>query len=302
MTEENENIEIQLDPIKTEEPDIEIVEVKTPEKREEPAEAELSPEDGIRELQLKLEAEKNARFEAERRAQMAYQQANQAKNEVDSTNLHLITNAIETVKRNNDILKMNYSQAMSAGDYDKAAEYQSDMSSNHAKLLQLENGKRAMQERPKQAEQPAYQQQVDLVESLASRVTPQSAQWLRQNKASLNDPRKIERAMRAHADAMEDGVLADSPEYFQYIENRLGMNKTQAVTRTEEDPMSEAAKPMQRRQAPPAAPVTRSGNGTGSRPNVVRLTSDEREMASMMGMTDKEYALNKIALQKAGKL
>ena len=66
--------------------------------------------------------------------------------------------------------------------------------------------------------------------------------------------------------------------------------------------MADSAKVTQRRSAPPAAPVSRSGNGTGSSPNVVRLTSAEREIASMMGMTDKEYAKNKVALQKEGKL
>jgi hypothetical protein len=34
----------------------------------------------------------------------------------------------------------------------------------------------------------------------------------------------------------------------------------------------------------------------------VRLTSAEREMADMMGMTEKEYAVNKLALQREGKL
>jgi hypothetical protein len=66
--------------------------------------------------------------------------------------------------------------------------------------------------------------------------------------------------------------------------------------------MNEAAKPTQRRQAPPSAPVTRSGTAPGTRPNVVRLSAQEREMAEMMQMTETEYARNKLALQKEGKL
>jgi phage I-like protein len=34
----------------------------------------------------------------------------------------------------------------------------------------------------------------------------------------------------------------------------------------------------------------------------VRLSAAEREMADMMGMTEKEYALNKLTLQREGKL
>ena len=54
--------------------------------------------------------------------------------------------------------------------------------------------------------------------------------------------------------------------------------------------------------APPAAPVSRSGTGTGGRPNVVSLTRAEREAARDMGMTEQDYARNKVALIKEGKL
>ena len=54
--------------------------------------------------------------------------------------------------------------------------------------------------------------------------------------------------------------------------------------------------------APAAAPVSRSGTASGTRPNVVRLSSEEREMASMMGMSPEDYARNKIALKREGKL
>ena len=51
--------------------------------------------------------------------------------------------------------------------------------------------------------------------------------------------------------------------------------------------------------APAAAPVSRGSSG---RENVVRLTAAEREMAELMGMKPEEYARNKIALKKEGKL
>jgi phage I-like protein len=188
---------------------------------------------------------------------------------------------------------------LATGDYDQAAEIQEQMIINQSKLSTLENGRKAKEEAPKIA--PVVSQSNDLVENLASQVTPESAQWLRQNKDHLNNPKKLDRAMRAHADALDDGIIADTPEYFRYIENRLGISKAQAEEY--ENPMSDASKPVTRRSAPPAAPVTRSGTGTGTtRPNVVRLTSAEREMAAMMQMTDQEYARNKIALQREGKM
>jgi phage I-like protein len=63
-----------------------------------------------------------------------------------------------------------------------------------------------------------------------------------------------------------------------------------------------AAKPMARKAPPPAAPSSRAAsNGSGGR-NAVTLTREEREMAGIMGMTPEEYAKNKVALKKEGKL
>jgi hypothetical protein len=48
--------------------------------------------------------------------------------------------------------------------------------------------------------------------------------------------------------------------------------------------------------------VSRSGNGTGKRSNVVTLSAMEVEMAESMSMTPEEYARNKLALVREGKL
>ena len=67
----------------------------------------LEPDEGIKELKMKLEQERAARIEAEKQARMAFQTAAEAKNETQDTNLQLVRNAIDTVKRNNEILKLN---------------------------------------------------------------------------------------------------------------------------------------------------------------------------------------------------
>jgi hypothetical protein len=285
---EDINIDVTEKPVKDEE----IVVAKA----EELNDAD-SPQQAIEDVKRQLDTERAARADAERRAQDAAQQAYHARNEVDDTNLHLVNSAIETVKRNNDILKANYREAMIVGDYDKAAEVQEIMSSNQAKLLQLENGRRDMEVRPKQAPpRPA-----DEIEALAVQVTPASANWLRNNRQHLSDSRAVRKMFRAHEDAVDENITPDTREYFQFIEGRLGIGRDTYVA-PEMDAMAETAKVTQRRSAPPSAPVSRSGSAPGSRPNVVRLSNAEREMANMMGMTDMEYAKNKQALQKEGKL
>jgi len=296
MSDNPEQLEIDLsvdDAGKDNHPEIQIVDDKPVERQEK------TVDEGIEELKQRLEAERQARIEAEKRAQQASQEAYRANLEVEDTNLHLVNNAIDTIKRDTSILKNQYKEAMSVGDYDRVAEIQEILSVNAVKLSQLESGKQAMESRPQPA-QPQPQQFADPIEQIASQVTPASADWLRRNKDSLGNEKTIRRMFRAHDDAMDEGIIPDTRQYFEFIENRIGLRKPVEVQ--EESALSSASAPTQRRVAPPSAPVTRSGTASGTRTNIVRLSGDEREMAAMMGMTEKEYAQNKLALQKAGKL
>ena len=258
----------------------------------------MDPDEGINDLKLKLEQERNGRIEAEKQARQATEAAVHAKNEVQDTNLHLVKNAIDTVKRNNDILKYNYSEAMAVGDYTKAAEIQEGMSMNTSKLMELERGRSHMESAPKY-EVPQQQRPSDPVEALASQLSPRSADWVRRNPQCVTDPRMYQKMVAAHNLAMADGYQADSDDYFGFVEDTLRISKR--VDIGDDDPMSASAKVTQRR-SPPAAPVSRSGTGTGSRPNVVRLTKAEAETAKDLGMTEQDYARNKLLLQKEGRL
>lgn len=255
-------------------------------------------ENTLETLREQLEAERKARQEAQRRATEAEYSAYEAKGEVQDTSLHLVSNAIDTVLQNNNILKANYREAMAMGDYDTAADIQSEMSSNAAKLLQLEQGKQALENQPRQPAPTPYVS--DPVEALASQLSPRSADWVRRNPQFATDPRLYQKMLAAHNLAMADDIPADSDDYFAAIEDTLRIRPRD--NGGDYDAMADAAKPTQRRSAPPAAPVSRSGGGGGSKPNRVTLTAAEREMASMMGMTPEEYGRNKLTLQKEGKL
>jgi hypothetical protein len=105
----------------------------------------------------------------------------------------------------------------------------------------------------------------------------------------------------AHNLAMADGHQADTDEYFDYVEDILRVKKN--IQEDDDDSaLSEASSAKSRRSAPVAAPVSRSGTAPGTRPNVVRLTSDEREIARFNKMTDQQYAQYKLQLQREGKL
>jgi hypothetical protein len=297
MANESDQIEIELDDADKKAKTTEKDDIKVEKAEEAPEKDEIAAADGVEELKKRLEEERRLRVEAEKRAREYAERETSARNEVQDSNLTLVTNAIETVKQNNSILKANYKEAMSIGDFDKAAEIQEALSSNSAKLLQLEQGKQALENMPKhQSQMPS-----DPVEALASQLSPRSADWIRRNPQCATDQRLFQKMLAAHNLAMADGIVPDSDEYFEFVESTI--NIKQAAPRkveqvADEDPTAAAAKPTQRRTSPPAAPVTRGGE----RSNVVRLTAQEREMAQMMGMTDKEYATHKLALQKEGKL
>jgi hypothetical protein len=294
MADNDEQLEIELnDEKKAPESDIQVEKVDNDDKK-----AEVEADEGINDLKMKLEQERQARIQAEKQAHMAAQAAAEAKNEVQDTNLQLVKNAIDTVKRNNDVLKYNYSEAMAVGDYTKAAEIQETLGMNSAKLMELERGRQHMETAPKY-EAPQPQAPSDPVEALASQLSPRSAQWIRRNPHFATDARLYQKMVAAHNIAMADGHSPDTDDYFASIEDTLRISKPVAVEA--EDPMAGAAKVTQRR-APPAAPVTRSGTGTGSRPNVVRLTKAEAETARDLGMTEEDYARNKLLLQKEGRL
>lgn len=279
-----------------EEEDI-VVDVELEAESEEPEVRVVSQEDGIKELQQQLDRERAERIRAQQAEQAARVEAHRARSDVDETNIQLVSNAIDTLRRDDEILKQNYQIAMQQGQFAAAAEIQQEMSGNAAKLLQLSNGLEAMKSKPKAPEPKAAP--ADPVEAFAALLSPKSANWVRAHPEYVKDANLNRKMIAAHELAVADGIAVDTQEYFDAIESTLKI-KPKPVAETNQTADEHAAKVVQRRDAAPAAaPVSRGGS---TRTNVVRLTAAEREMADMMGMKPEEYAKNKIALQKEGKL
>jgi hypothetical protein len=292
----NDQIDVEIDEPKVAADDIRVI----PDEKA-PKNAAPEPNEAISELKRKLDESERARRDAENSARAEYERSQRASREVEDTNLTLVNNAIETVRRESEILESNLADAFSVGDHRQAASIQRQISSNEAKLLQLETGRDAMKAQPRQVAPPPPR---DPVEALASTLSPRSADWVRKNPDYARDPRKMQKMIAAHQMVVADGVEPDTDDYFEKVEGFLGVRKAAAVE-DDGDALSAAAAPTRGRNAsPPAAPVSRGANGGGGnpRPNVVTLTAAERETARELGMTEKEYAINKVALQREGKL
>jgi len=299
MSDKEEQLEIVLDEpkaTKADEPTVVIEDEAAPAQAGADDEDDNSPDRVIKKLEKTLKKERKAREKAEQVAQMAHQQVKAAYTEVGDTNKQLVASAIDRLKTDNDILTATYSEAMQNGDYDRAAKVQASISANSAKLVQMENGYQEMQRNPVHVPRlPDPPKSDDMLDQIIGSVSKDSARWLKDNRDHLDSEKSIRKMFRAHEDAVDEGITPDTPAYFQFIEGRLGINKAQ---KEQDDVMSAASKPS-RSAPPPPAPVERYNN---TRTNVVRLSRAEAEMAQVLGMTDKEYALHKRELQKTGKL
>ena len=270
-----------------------------------PEGAEIAPEDGINALKSQLEAEKNARIAAERSAEEAKASSVRLQAELQDNNLHLVANAITTVKKDIEITRENLRRAMESNDHEATIELNETLSRANSQLTLLENGKKELE---KQANAPVLPPQ-SRVEQLASQLTPRSADWIRKHPEYANDDDLNAAMLGAHNLVIRrkkpDGtkVVPESDEYFEEVEKLLGIRASAEPREVTEEPapLSAAATPTKTRTSPPAAPVSRNGTGVGSS-RTVRLTPAEVEIAKLNGMSPEEYGKNKLALMKEGKI
>lgn len=265
----------------------------------------VSADDGIDVLKSKLDTETAARVAAEearaaadRRTQEAVAAANAARTEKTESDLALVTNAIETLNTQQEMIEANMASAAASGDWAEHAKLQRSLSQNEAKLVQLADGKTALEAKAKEPP-PVITPITDPVEALAVQMKPISAAWIRAHPEYARDQAKYARMLGAHNVAISTpGIAPDTPEYIAEIERVLGIKSEAApVVQKTDEPLSEAAGGS-RETPPPAAPVRQEPGGG----RTVRLTPEEREMAENSGLTDAEYAAQKVALMKEGKI
>lgn len=221
---------------------------------------------------------------AEQRATEQAQDAKKARTELEAaksdvaiSQYDVIVNAIEATRTTSKLAKGDYKSAMEAGDYEKAAEAQERLSTAAAEMVQLEGGKRHLEQaaaaekaRPKveARAEPAG----DPVEGYISKFSARSQAFLREHKDYVTDPKLNNRLIAAYHLAMAEDYTPDTDAYFQFLETQMS---DKPAIRTE---------PQQRTTTKmPSAPVTRdahvsNGNLSGSKvklsPGEVRAATD----------------------------
>jgi len=262
----------------------------------------VETDDGIEAIKARLAAVEAERDAANARAQTAAQAATQAATDVRQSEINQVSGAIEQVKQRAPVLEAQLAEALAAGDAAAIAKVQRLITRDEAALIRLEDGLEALKKAP-----PPKPVIADPVERMIAEwgMSPESANFIRQHPSLINRPNAL---IAAHNLAVEAGLRYDSPEYFAHAERTLGLASTdarpQAAAKTPDvEPTSDAAAAPAggRSTSPAAAPVSRSAPGVNGR-QIVRLTAEEREMAATLGISEQDYARNKVALQREGKL
>jgi len=276
--------------------------VKTPE----PVVEAPKKDDGVDLLRRQLsekqrEADENRRqrIEAEQNAHKAQQDVKTYQVQAQDNQLTAFVNAIASFERDAEMLERDYANTLAEGDYSRAAKIQRQMAQTESRLMQLAQGREAVEERltyerqmlEQQRRQPApriEQQQLDPIEAQIQAVqSPTSQSWLRSHRDVLADPVKTSLMTAAHHESVAMGIQPDTPDYFAHIENKVyGADQGQTPTPH-----------VRQRQAMAAAPVSRTNSAQTFRSGqqiTMTLSPSERETARDLDMSDEEYLENKL--------
>ena len=135
------------------------------------------------------------------------------------------------------------------------------------------------------------------IDKFIGTLTPATQAWAKKNRAHLfGDAKNTQQAFALHDVALAAGIVADTPEYFSYMNARMGYADEQpTVTKT-----TPAARTTTQRRPPPvaSAPVKR---GTVSPAVSVSLTQEQRDMAAKLGMSLARYGRHLAKAEAGGK-
>jgi len=167
------------------------------------------------------DAAASARRIAEIDAKAAASRSEAARSRLETARLRTQTarnnveNALLTVESQAAAAEAQYAQAFEAGDFDTAAKATARISEASSRRVLLETQKQAIEH--------ASISSGDAFEDHVSQFTDRTAQWMRQHREWVEDPRKNSKLMGAHHMAVSEGLEPDTPAYFDHVERAIGL-------------------------------------------------------------------------------
>jgi len=201
-----------------------------------------------------------------------------------------------------------YRQAYEEGDTDKIISTQQKMNKSQTELHDIDRYKTSMDQQAQN--QRAYQEQnyqqeiarraaqnVAYQQQQAPQVTPQAQEWAEKNDWFMKEGHEEMTALAygSHTAAVRQGMAPSTEEYFSYIDDSMrnafpdygwvdngGQNsRGESVTHSR-----------------PSSVVAPSSRSNGAKPRSVRLEPSEVSLAKRLGITNKQYADQRLLLER----
>lgn len=261
-------------------------------------------------------AERGRRIEAERVAA-------QSRQNVEDTNFGAVSTALAAAQSEAERLEGEIKTAGENGDFTALAKATTRLGALGAEIRDLERGKQAYEQqrqdrinRPTRTEpeitasdpnERAILQQLNAPnrETFLAGRTPATQAWLREHSEFFTDTGANARIMGADGLARGRGLVPDTKEYFEFIEDQAGMSDTSGNGAG--NGSGNGTRQPARREAIPSAAPSRQGQDPGGRqgsgrPGDVVVTKDDEIAAKWLGVDAVGYATERRRLANSGDL
>ena len=242
----------------------------------------------IKKLKFEFHEERRRKEEAEREREAAVQYAESQKNEATRLRKNLsegegvlVNEAKARVASELNSAKRAYKEAYEAGDTDAVLEAQMSLSKLQLEADRVENWKPAQRAVQDQSETPAPQ-----AAPRVPRPDRKAQEWVAENDWFQKDTGMTRYAMLIHEELLETGVDSTSDVYYSKI--------NEAMRSRYPDRFADVEPEVRQPQRKAGSVVAPGGRNTAAPRNKVVITSSEAAIAKRLGLSNKEYAAQKL--------
>lgn len=295
----SEGVEIELpDGVVVPEPDAPLAKVEA--KRQ--PEPTADDDDPVEALKAQLKASEDARARAERETAAARQEAADRAARLDVAERRSVDHEGEAIASGLAAAQAEEAAARAAlktaienGDAEGQANAAAKIGRAGSDIREYERAQASLaaqrDEREKNPPRQTVQQQTDPVAAIDANSNLMSVEkdWLKAHSDAVVDPRRNARLGVAYDDAIAKGLIRGTKPYFDHLEQFMGY--------------ASAARPATQENTDVQAPASRTERDVSGRPTNGRVTlsPEEREAARNMGVSEIEYARQKVAFEAARK-
>ena len=238
----------------------------------------------IKKLKYEYHEERRRKEAADRERETAIEYAEKVKRENDNLRKNLtdgegvlITQAKARVMSELSTAKAEYKQAYEAGDADAIIEAQSKLVRLQTESDRIEGWK--PQERKAQTPEPVARPNIP-------QPDPKVKAWVEKNEWFHTNPSMKRYALLVHEELVESGVDQTSDLYYKKIDDAMRQRYPDRFGVVEDE--------VTRAQPKTGSVVAPGGRNTATPRKKVTLTSSEAALAKRLGLTNKEYAAQKL--------